>query len=496
MNYTNAVPGVVLLGILLLPGGCGRGGEQSKAGAGAPSPPGQPAAREATPVRIAPAIRTIVRRTIPVTGSISALQSIDLSPKIAAKVVSVAGREGTPVRRGQIVVQQDASDLITQVQQAEANVNAARARVSQAETQARVAASNSRGEVENMRQQLRQAEAALALARRPQRTQEVAVAENAVAQAQANYDRAQVDRQRYERLVKEGAAAQSVLDQYVTAERVARASLDSAKQQLDIARTGGREENIRTAEANVARARLGVGQARTNLQQNAARQEDIKAARAALAQAQAALAFARQQVANASIRSPINGVIADRLTEPGQQAAPGLPVLRLVALSTVFFEAQVPETAIRSIRPGLTAPIRVDAYPGRAFMGQVAKVYPTASAQSRNFTVRIILPNAGSLLRPGMFARGEIVAESREGIVVPKDALLAREGKSQIFVAKGKKAVLRDVRIGVVTPQTVEIRAGVQAGEQVVVAGQEALSDGGAINVRGQDGAERAASAP
>nr|CAA9231210.1 hypothetical protein AVDCRST_MAG63-1108 [uncultured Armatimonadetes bacterium] len=498
-NFTTAVLALGV-GASLVAAGCARGGGgaegEAKAGARTAGAPGAPAAAEATPVRVVAATQRLVRRTVPVTGSIAALQSVDLSPKVAGKIVRVNGREGTAVRRGQVVVQQDTEDLRTEVQQAEANLQAARARLSQAVTQARVAASVSVGEVENQRQLLRQAEAALALARRPQRTQEISVAENAVRREQANYERARADRERYAGLVREGAAAQSVLDQYVTQERVARAALDSARQQLDIARTGGRQEDIRTAEANVARARLAVNNAITNLQQNQVRNEEVTAARAAVAQGQAAVTFARQQLANASIRSPIDGVISERLTEPGQQATPGQPVLRLVALSTVYFEAQVPETDIRSVRAGLSVPVRVNALPGRMFTGRVARVLPTASRQSRNFLVRVNIPNAGRLLRPGMYARGEVVAEERTGTVVPKDALLSRDGKTQVFVAgAGNKAELRTLRVGIQARDFVEALSGVRAGERVVVAGQDALADGGALTIQAGGGEQQAAAA-
>ena len=478
------------LGLTILAGaGCGnRGGGQAKAGGAAGGPPGAgatPAADQGTPVRVARAVEKNVERTVPVTGSVAALQSIDLAPKITARVTQVIGREGTTVRRGQVVVQQDTSDLVTQVGQAEASLASARARLAQVQTQSRVQNKNSIGEVENTRQQLRQAEAALALAKRPQRTQEVAVAENAVRQAQANFERAQSDRQRYDQLVKEGAAAQILLDQYATQEKVSRAALDSAKQQLDLARDGGRAENVGTAQANVIRARLGVGQARTNLQQIQARGSDIQAARAAVQLSQAALDFARLQVANASVRSPIDGVVSARLTEPGQLAAPGTAVLRIVSLKNVYFEAQVPETDVASIRPGLPTPVRVDAYPNKVFYGRVARVYPTASTTSRNFIVRVVLDNSGGQLRPGLFARGAIVAERRRGIVIPKDALLTRDGKTTVFVAQtGDTAKLRSVKVGVQTAETAEVRSGVQPGERVVVAGQEALENGGKIRIQ------------
>lgn len=482
--------------------GCSRGGEQAKEGgekaAGAPAgAPGTPAAQEATPVEVAPAVVQTVTSTVPVTGSVAALQSVDLSPKISAKVVSVSGREGQTVRRGQVVVQQDTSDLQRQVQQAQANVRAAQARVAQAETQARLQRTTSNAGVADAQQQLKSAQAQLALAKRPQRTQEVAVAENAVAQAQANYDRAATDRKRYEDLVKQGAAAQITLDQYVNQERVARAALDSAKQQLEIAQTGGRSESVQQAQAAVARAESALRLARSNVGQNEVRQDEIRAARATVAQVKAALALAQQQVADAAIRSPIDGVISERLTEPGQFAGPGTAVLRLVKMENVYFEAQVPETNIGSIRAGMPVQVRADAYPGRVFSGKVEKIYPQGNASSRTFNVRVVIPNAGKLLRPGLFARGEVVTERRQGVVVPKDALLAEDGQFQVFVVEdGARAERRTVKVGIQTEDTSEILSGVQANERVIVTGNTGLKDGAQVQVtNGGAGRQRTAMA-
>lgn len=481
------------LGVTLLAAGCSRP-EPAKTDAAQAPTKSQTVVAEGTPVRVTTAVRTNVRRTVAVTGSIAALQTADLSPKIAGKVTAIAGREGAPVRKGQVIVQQETIDLANGVQQAQANLEAAQARLAQTRTQVQVQVSTSSGAISEAEEQLRFAQAQLELARRPQRSEEVALAQNALSQAQANYDKAVADRARYAQLVQAGAAPQSVLDQYTLQEQVDRAGLDSAKQQLAIAQTGGRNESVRAAQANVERARWGVRQARTNVLQNDVRRKEVAAAEAAVAQFRAALQFAQQQVANASIRAPFDGVISERMTEPGQQATPGAPVVKLVALNTVVFEAQVSETDIAALRTNLPVEVRVDALKNRTFAGRVAKVYPTASTASRNFTVRVVLANPANLLRPGLFARGDVVVENRTGTVVAKDALLSRNGKNQMFVAQGTRADLRTIRVGVQTPETVEVREGIRAGERVIVVGQDGLADGDVIRVQSQPETSRTAS--
>ncbi len=238
-----------LIALLLLPVGC-KPPESGKKPDASPSP----AAIESTPVRVAEARVAPLQKSLAVTGSVAATQSVELAPKIAARVVFLAGREGESVRAGQVVLRQDVSDLQTQVASSEAavrqseaqvgsaiaNVRAADARLAQARTQAKLQTTTSDSGVRDAEQQLASARASLEVAKKPQRTQEVRVAENVVASAQASFEKAASDKKRYEELLKEGAVAQITYEQYVTQEKLARAQLDTAKQQLTLTREGGR----------------------------------------------------------------------------------------------------------------------------------------------------------------------------------------------------------------------------------------------------------------
>jgi RND family efflux transporter MFP subunit len=498
---------------LFLAAGCAPKKEEGKT-PDKPAAGGQAVANTPFVVRVGAARKETVTRYVIVTGNVAALDTVNLSPKLSAKVVFVAGREGTPVKRGEVVVRQDSSDFTVQLQQAQANLQASRARLAQAEsgvksaqvrlqqakTQTRLQVTQSQAGVQDAEQQIKAAKSQLEIAKRPQRTQEIAVAENSVAQAQANYDKAKSDRERYEGLLKEGAIAQVTVDQYINQERVTKAALDSAKQQLDLANTGGREESIRNAETAVARAEWQLRLAKSNQGQVTVREDDIKAAEAAIVQSQAevraasatvqqnqaAVANAELQLANTATRSPINGVISARLTEPGQMAGPTASVATLVTLDTVYFEAQLPETDLVSVRQGQLVTIRVDAYPGKTFTGKVGRLYPTGDSASRTVIARIEIPNSTRALKPGLYARGEIVAEQRQGVVIPVDALVTVGNDHFVFVAEdGARAVQRKVSVGIQTPRTVEILSGVSDGESVIIAGKGGLKDGAPIKIEG-----------
>lgn len=512
----HALPLALTVSIALFSSGC-----KPPSGAKPDASPSPGAAdANATAVKVAPARSQQVEKLLPITGSIAATQSVDLAPKLSARLTFVAGREGESVRAGDIALKQDTSDLDTQVasanaairqseaqvRSAQANLQSALAKLASARTQTKLQGSTSDAGVKDAEQQVKSARASLELARKPQRTQEVRVAENAVAQAQANFDKAASDRKRYEELLGEGAVAQITFDQYATQEKVAKAQLDSSKQQLAVARDGGRDAAVRQSQATLARAEFALKLARANTRQIDVRKDDVKAAeatvsqtRAAVAQAEAAvsqsrasLASARQQVANATVSIPFSGVISKRGGEPGQLAGPTASVLTVVALGSVFFEAQVPETDIGELSLGQTVEVSVDAYKGRKFAGRIAKIYPSGSTSSRAFVVRIALPNDDAKLRPSMFARGNVVRERRTGIVVPKDAILRTDAGQAIYVASNGKAVKRVVETGLSSKTDVEIVKGVAVGESVIVTGQNGLRDGAPIRIPAEKPAQAA----
>ena len=471
--------------------------------AAGPSPAAGKSAADAvppTPVNVATATQQSVEKLVPVTGSISALQTVTISPKVTSNVLSVAGREGDFVHAGQVVLELDPTDFKSQLRQAQANLESAQAKLTQARTNYHLQTSQSNTAVENAQSALQAAEANLAVARQPQRNEQVRQSEIAVQQAQANYDKAVSDRKRYEVLFKEGATSASTLEGYQTTEKVELANLDNAKQSLTISKTGGRQEDIRASEEQVRQAKIALVQARANVQQNSAKMDDVRAAVAAVAQNEATVAYQKQQLAYCVVKSPIDGIISSRSVEIGGLAGPGAAsfgsggasstgsgaVMQIVALNTVYYQADVPETDIGSVHRGGAVNVGVDAFPGKSFTGTVGDIFPTASTTSRTFTVRVTIPNASQLLRPGMYARGNVVAAKRSGVVVPKDAVVtnADNTKSAVYVVGDDgKAIRRAVKVGIQTRTTSEILLGVQAGDQVIVSGQDGLADGAAVRV-------------
>ena len=483
--------------------------------AGCAKAPSQPKTAEAVPsgvpVRVAAAASGRVVGSVALNGDLKAAARIELAPKISARVTRVAVREGDPVKAGDLLVSQDTIDLDSRrdtaqaaVRQARASLASARAalesasaRLAQSRTQLALQEAGGAASEADAEQQLRAAEAQLAIAKTPQRSQEMAVAESAVAQAEANFEKAAVDRKRYAQLFADGAASRSQLDQAATAERVAKSALDSAKAQWELSRIGGRDESIRQAEAAKRRAELGLQLAKTNRRQDDLRRDDVRTAEAAYAQAKAGVLQAQanlqsayaslkqavQDIRNSAILAPVDGVVSERRAEIGQLIGPGTPVLVLETSTALHIEASVPELEIGRLREGSGARIEVDALPGQSFSGVVSRLYPSVGTDG-SFRARIEMAGSPKGLKPGMFCRIRIDFPPRVSVLVDKDALAkSDDGRDIVYVVSGGKGRMRSVRLGRVDDRTAEVLEGVQEGEQVVVAGQTSLTDGSDVNV-------------
>ena len=178
--------------------------------------------------------------------------------------------------------------------------------------------------------------------------------------------------------------------------------------------------------------------------------------------------------ARLTLSAPISGVVAELGVREGMTVAPGSPLFKLVDLSTVWVNAEVPEAQTSWLRPGAAVEARVAAYPDRTFDGRVGAILPEVNAATRTLRARIELKNPDSLLKPGMFAtlvfKG---ARPRESVLVPSEAVIRSGTRDVVIVALGEgRFRAAPVEVGAEAGGQTEIRNGVQAGDRVVLSGQ------------------------
>ena len=501
-------------------GGGGAGGGKKGGGAAGPNAP--------LPVEVQTVARGTIADAVPVTGSIAALQDVQLSARVSGRVVAVVVREGQIVRAGQVVVQQDAADLEANVRaaqanvaQAQANVSSNLAKVSQAQTNYTLAVQTAKSAVAQARAQVASANQNYQKIKGGSRPQQVLQSKSQLLLAKANLDNALIILNRNKSLYAQGAIAKADLDTAQTNYSVQSQTYANQQQSLSLTLQGNQSEDIAAGLAQLQQQQANLQTAIANQQTVQVRRDDIVAAQAALQQArsavqqqQATLAFDRQQVAYTQIKSPMDGIVAARTVEPGQIASPGANLMRIVNVKTVYYEPTVSETDFSKTHVGSPVVVNVDALPGRQFSGVVKAVYPAASSGSRQFTLRVAVPNPTEELRPGMFARGSLLASiHRNAVVVPVSALVPVSSEaaaaSSIGTATGgtalppqqvyvvgpdKKAAARKVGVGIVTAAQAEITAGLAPGDTLITVGQGQLLPGQPVKIiTAAGGAEPAA---
>ncbi len=274
-----------------------------------------------------------------------------IAPKVRGLVSEVLVAHNQSVHKGDPLVRIDAEEFDTRaaaaaadVQTAEAGVASARAALVSLDAEERLAASNIRA------------------------------AETSIRSADAQSSRADADRKRYEALVASGAVAKRDADAYQAAAITAKSEADHSRAALDVSRNA----------AGVVRARRATLRAA------------LAEAEAALARARAALALARQDQGHTLVRSPIDGVVADRQVGVGDYVQPGTRILTVEPVSDLYVTANFKETQTGRMTVGQPARIKVDALPGVVLKGHVDSLAPGTGSQ---FSLLPFEPGTGNFTK-------------------------------------------------------------------------------------------------
>jgi multidrug efflux pump subunit AcrA (membrane-fusion protein) len=392
---------------------CSRSNGQSNNPSASASP--TPAAIQ---VSVTPAIMRQLPRFFEANGSLAPNQQTDVAAETSGKVVAVGVDLGSSVRRGQMIVKLDDADFRIKIQQAEAQVDQAKAT-------------------------LRQNEAKIGLRPgqkfNPENVPEVAAARSALDLAEKNL-------RRYEKLVETGD--------------ISRAAYDQQKSQRD-----------QLAEAYQAL----IHQAQQNYAAVANAQATVDAA-------QTQVSLAKRNLGYTVVLAPMAGYVSDRPADIGEYVSPQQKVATIVSLNPLRVRIDIPEQAISQIHTGESVSVQVAAYPDRNFSGHVARVSPSVTTASRTLTIEADVENPSAELKPGQFATVRILMPQTEpAVLVPKRALRTISGSTYVFVIKNGHAEQRLVQSGQAEGDLIELKSGVAADELIAASNVDQLSDGIAV---------------
>ncbi|MBS0486436.1 MAG: efflux RND transporter periplasmic adaptor subunit, partial [Proteobacteria bacterium] len=228
-----------------------------------------------------------------------------------------------------------------------------------------------------------------------------------------------------------------------------------------------------------------------------------------LAAQRAAYDAAKIQLSYTRIVAPVDGVIAERSIKLGNLVQANQNLFRIVGMNPLQAVLNVPERQLGILKAGQTVQLEADALPGKKFAGTILRIAPVVDAASGTFRVTCQFHDASAVLRPGMFARIDIVYDQRaDALTVPRSALVEEDGQTSVFVvekappapvakaeaakpatktpvvaANGLIAHRQLVKTGYSDGDKVEIISGLDAGARVITVGRNAVRDGTAVLV-------------
>lgn len=302
-------------------------------------------------------------------------------------------------------------------------------------------------------------------------------ASGSVATAQATYD-----------------AAQSALQASQNSQAVAtaQAQVDQAQQALDAANTNlasvtkqaqSTIANTQTTATNsVAAAQAALQQAQVAYE-NLLSNPQLKVNAAQLGAAQAGVQVIAAQISQGQITSPVGGYVVAVNAQPGQAVGPQGGFITIASMDPLTATVDVPETSIGKIKQGMPMEVSVPAV-SEILKGVVSSIHPQPDAADKKYSIEITLEKGQATLLPSMRVEAHAVSVGAKGIVIPSDSVLTMQsGALSVFVLKDGVAHSVTVKVGSMTDSVYEITSGLSVGDQLVVQGQNLLSDGDKVKV-------------
>ncbi len=403
----------------------------------------------AVEVRLVPVVVQDLVRTVGAPGTVEPRRIVKISAQVSARIKELPFEEGDRVRAGEVVVRLDDEELQAALASAEANLKVQEARVADAQVA-----------LESARSTLRSEQAALA-------------------SAQAAFDRARSEVGRVRELYDSKDKALADLERAEASFRQEAARLEMARASVEIA-----EQNVRRGEAGVLGALAGVEVARADIRR------------------------VRKDLENATIRSPIDGIITTLNSEVGELVVvgtmnnPASIIMEIADLSEMLLEARVDEANITDVREGQDVEVFINAYGDTVFRGVVRRVGQrrlTHSDGTRYFETEVVIHlEEGQTLRSGLTASCEILVQTiPDAMQVPSQAVLSRRISDLptevveasdlidphktfahvVYTVVEGRATATPVDIGPSDLKHTVIEAGLEAGDKVIAGPYKILED-------------------
>jgi len=310
-------------------------------------------------------------RRIRLSGNME-LTQVDISFKVAGKLIERAVNEGDTVKKGQLIARIDQQQTMRQNQAQQAGVQSAQMQLSQSATSIAWQQATNEADIELRKADIRQAQANLDQLLNGSRPEEIQQAQAAVADARTQAEQARLDWERAQTLYKNDDISTAQRDQYQARFNSTAAILRQAEERFAMVKEGPRKEEIAAARAALARAQAALKVSEANALEVKRKQEDLAARKAEIERAQAQLGVTESQLDDTSVYSPIDGVVLVKSAENGEVLAAGTTVVTIGDLDHPWLRGYIKETDLGRVKLGQKVKLTTDSYRGKEYWGHVS----------------------------------------------------------------------------------------------------------------------------
>ena len=206
--------------------------------------------------------------------------------------------------------------------------------------------------------------------------------------------------------------------------------------------------------------------------------QEYETKRFELKEGEIGLQRARLALAHTAVKSPITGVVADRLVRLGDRVSPSTKLCSIVDMHNLIVKVFVPGREAQFTAVGQKAVLESNFLPGQKFQGGIKRISPVVDPSSGTFKVTVGVSGGDGQLKPGMFVTALVITDTHEeAVLVPKRAIVYEEGLPYVFVARDSIADRVRLDVGFSDAKRMEVRSGLAPGDSIVIVGQTGLKD-------------------
>ena len=356
--------------------------------------------------------RGVHLRELYYSGTIEAITA-ELSFQVNGRVTAVLVDEGKAVEKDQLLAELDQSEFLARRAQGLADLDRSKKNLQRLELVLEIYRDTLPVEVLRANANVTALQSRLNELEAGYRKQDIEQAKLAFLASQDTMEEARKDKERHDRLFREGIISEKERDVIDLRYEKALRDYERAQEAYGLLKEGFRVEDIQTAKARLAEGKAMLQQARSNLKKIEAAEKDVDAARAQVKAAEASLELAETQLKYTQLRAPSKGIITSRNVEPGEVVLPGRQVLSISDLSSVDLKIFVDETEIGKVKPGQKVEVKIDSFPHKIFWGMVSFISPEGEFTPKIiqthkervklvYLVKVSIPNPDLELKSGM----------------------------------------------------------------------------------------------